>query len=100
MGLKALHRTKIGAHPNEGARLLWAHIRKFALTISDLRRDVGTQPGMLNRWAWCDTRPTIPWATVLEDKLGIPMRAWQQKPSGRIQPRYRTAKEAAAEVAP
>lgn len=88
MGLKALRRTALGPFPNEGARLLWEHVKTHAVTLSDLTRSLGSKAGMLNRWAWCDARPAGDWAGTLEDKLGIPVRAWHQPPSAKIAPLY------------
>lgn len=101
MGLKALRRTNLGPLENEGARLLWLCLRDRKLTLSDLAREIGTKPGMLNRWAWCDVRPSGEWALDLENKLGIPMRAWQEAPREKFTPLYDLpqAKPTAAEAA-
>ncbi len=84
MGAIAIHRRKLGRHPNEGARLLWDKVRELGLSIAGLTKALGSEPGMANRWLWCDTRPSPAWADVLEDQLGIPHRAWRERPSVRI----------------
>lgn len=89
MGLKALRRTELGPFLSEGARLLWLAMQERGVTLSDLARALETKPGMVNRWAWCDVRPSTEWAAVLEDKLGIPMRSWQQKPTVDFLPLYK-----------
>lgn len=96
MGLKALRRTNLGPFENEGARLLWLYLQKRKATLSDLAKELGTKPGMLNRWAWCDVRPSSEWTPVLEDKLGIPMRAWRQAPAEKFAPLYDLPQAAAA----
>ena len=99
MGLKALRRTRLGPFPNEGARQLWEYVKTNRTTLSALARGLGSKPGMLNRWAWCDVRPLGSWAGVLEDRLGIPVRAWHQDPSGKIVPLYNLEPAQSAEAA-
>lgn len=68
--------------------MLWEHVKTQKITLSDLARELGSKAGMVNRWAWCDVRPSGEWSGTLEDRLGIPVRAWHQEPSGDISPVY------------
>jgi hypothetical protein len=93
-------RTALGLHFSEAARLLWSEVDrrrkenpKFSLNA--LGRALGFVPGVITRDIYGDRLPQATRRIVYAKKLGIPVEAWDRKPSRRFAlPGMRTARAA------
>jgi len=45
---------------------------------------LGCGTGVVSRWLYCESSPTAPWPTKIEEKYGVPAGAWGKSPSKRI----------------
>lgn len=84
MGATTNHRTTLGEHFSEGARLLWGLVREYP-SIAAFQREHGFHNGEVARLLYGDLRPNIDRAVKLQ-ALGIPPSAWLQKPTKRFTP--------------
>jgi transcriptional regulator with XRE-family HTH domain len=44
-------------------------------------RALGVSAGTPSRWLYCDRKPSLKLATLVEDKYGVPSGAWGRAPS-------------------
>lgn len=77
------HRTTLGPHFNEGARLLWLRVAEAPYDGSQnalaLAIDVGA--GLVSRWLYGDRKPGRAHSATLHQRLGIPASAWDEPAS-------------------
>jgi len=69
----------IAAAPNEGARLFREAIEAKGETQGAAARALATTSSMVNRWLLGTRKPSRYWAPIIEERYGVPMRAWDQK---------------------
>lgn len=87
-----MRRTRLGPHPNEGARKAWKRMETRELDQSSLRelilKETGKKigSGYLVRVLYCDRRPGVEWASTFETVLGIPQLDWYREPEEKFQP--------------
>lgn len=77
-------RRTLGKHINEGARLLWEKLREKGWSQTRLARELPCSLGLAWRWLYCDQRPDGKRRALIEDKLGVPWRAWDELPTAEI----------------
>ncbi len=78
------HRRKVGKHANEGARLLWSLLARKNWTATRLAREIQADASVVTRWLYCDRRPGLQSAQVLQRMFRIPLASWHASPSAPI----------------
>jgi transcriptional regulator with XRE-family HTH domain len=68
----------MGPRASEGGRILWSLLRQNEWTFAELARRGGVPSSLLNRWMHGDRLPDVTHAARIEERLGVPCRAWAQ----------------------
>ena len=74
------HRSELGEHFNEGARLLWKVLDERECSQLQLQRDLGVPAGVVNRLLYGERRPGLKMALLIEEKFDIPLTSWNEAP--------------------
>jgi ribosome-binding protein aMBF1 (putative translation factor) len=78
------HRTELGNHFSEGARLLWLAVAARDGSQTVLAHEIHVGVAVLNRWLYGERKPSRQFAAIIEARLGIPASAWDAKVRGRF----------------
>lgn len=96
MARRKLHRRSRGTKFSEGTRLLWLRVIELGWTQKDLTDRFRLASGIANRTLFGDRTVSLPEAIRYRDELGIPIEAWDAKPTERFRfPESLPATEAA-----
>lgn len=92
----ANHRTELGEHFSEGARLLWVGAEERSWSQRRLGRELGAYEGEIMGVLYGDKRPRIEIVAAAERVLGTPASAWVSKPLKAFDPPAARAAKALA----
>lgn len=73
-----VHVTRMGPHPNEGARQLWLLVQRLG-SQALLAREVGIGVGVLSRWLHCHQKPHARFRAKFQ-RYGIRFGTWDDEP--------------------
>lgn len=76
-----MSRTYVGKKFSEGTRLMWQFKDEKKLTVRGLATLLGWNPGKVSRYLNGDGDPSVHTAVEIEEKLGIPCKAWTLEPT-------------------
>ena len=82
MGLR-LSRPTLGNKFCEGSRLLWLHVLSQNISQKELSEALGLGGGgsQVSHWLYGRRKPGLELALLIEERLGIPAKAWTEAPS-------------------
>lgn len=78
--------TRLGPHFSEGSRLLWKLCDSPGFSQMRVERELPAPAGIVSRWMRGDRRPRPKNKSLLEDRYGIPILSWGQKPKRALRP--------------
>ncbi len=78
--MRPLLRFRLGPKPNEGARLLWAALRKRGMSQKEADAVLKAASGVTSRLLYCDRRPGRELAGRIATAFGIPATRWDEEP--------------------
>lgn len=86
------HRTTMGKHFSEGARMCWLRIARKKWDQAELARRISeatgepVSSGTVCRWLYGDRRPQLKFLLIFRELLKVPLEAWEQKPTEAFEP--------------
>lgn len=81
---RLLHKTTLGKHFNEGARLLWATMATRSLSpinVAKMLNESRDISNLVSRWLYGERRPCLQSAARIQAVFGINASAWVMAPT-------------------